>query len=69
MSGLPPDLPRLVILISWKKDAENDKHFHAHRNSLADIEQRARDKRNKKKVEKTIDDQVPDSLTEKKLKN
>ena len=32
---------------------------------MADIEQRAWDKINKKKVEKTIDEQVPDSLTEK----
>ena len=39
-----------TIFITWKKDAENDKHFHAHGNSLAEIEQRARDKINIKSL-------------------
>ena len=49
----------------WKKEHENDPHFHAHGNSLEEPEQRARDKRNKRKEKKTLDENKLNLLTEK----
>ena len=55
-----------VFFDMWEKEHAHHRHYHGHGNNLVEIEQRAGDKRNKKKVKETIDDKVEQMVTEKK---